>query len=280
MDNYIEDCIRQSELIIEDYDFYDNNIIENSYNAIIKIRKLLIALRNYIIKYTFGTMEDEILFFKTQKPEILSKLLLFNEIYQIETRCPNLNDDVSINYLNKEMDDIKYYLEQNVDFYQYYRSNATLYDKYYFVRGNEDLKLNNDVLLFDRDPLFSTGYDYKIAQILANEILRIYISKRLNDLSFCKISSNLKISNEKKTIKFTGNKISLIELGYALISSGDINQGKVDVKILMEYLGNVFDVDLKDYYRAYVAIKERKKGYTPYLKRLIESLEKKIENEL
>ena len=280
MDNYIEDCIRQSELIIEDYDFYDNNIIENSYNAIIKIRKLLIALRSYIIKYTFGTMEDEILFFKTQKPEILSKLLLFNGIYQIETRCPNLNDDVSINYLNKEMDDIKYYLEQNVDFYQYYRSNATLYDKYYFVRGNEDLKLNNDVLLFDRDPLFSTGYDYKIAQILANEILRIYISKRLNDLSFCKISSNLKISNEKKTIKFTGNKISLIELGYALISSGDINQGKVDVKILMEYLGNVFDVDLKDYYRAYVAIKERKKGYTPYLKRLIESLEKKIENEL
>ena len=280
MDNYIEDCIRQSELIIEDYDFYDNNIIENSYNAIIKIRKLLIALRNYIIKYTFGTMEDEILFFKTQKPEILSKLLLFNGIYQIETRCPNLNDDVSINYLNKEMDDIKYYLEQNVDFYQYYRSNATLYDKYYFVRGNEDLKLNNDVLLFDRDPLFSTGYDYKIAQILSNEILRIYISKRLNDLSFCKISSNLKISNEKKIIKFTGNKISLIELGYALISSGDINQGKVDVKILMEYLGNVFDVDLKDYYRAYVAIKERKKGYTPYLKRLIESLEKKIENEL
>ena len=280
MDNYIKDCIRQSELIIEDYDFYDNNIIENSYNAIIKIRKLLIALRNYIIKYTFGTMEEEILFFKTQIPEILSKLLLFNEIYQIETRCPNLNDDVSINYLNKEMDDIKYYLEQNVDFYQYYRSNATLYDKYYFVRGNEDLKLNNDVLLFDRDPLFSTGYDYKIAQILANEILRIYISKRLNDLSFCKISSNLKISNEKKTIKFTGNKISLIELGYALISSGDINQGKVDVKILMEYLGNVFDVDLKDYYRAYVAIKERKKGYTPYLKRLIESLEKKIENEL
>ena len=280
MDNYIEDCIRQSELIIEDYDFYDNNIIENSYNAIIKIRKLLIALRSYIIKYTFGTMEDEILFFKTQKPEILSKLLLFNEIYQIETRCPNLNDDVSINYLNKEMDDIKYYLEQNVEFYQYYRSNATLYDKYYFVRGNEDLKLNNDVLLFDRDPLFSTGYDYKIAQILSNEILRIYISKRLNDLSFCKISSNLKISNEKKIIKFTGNKISLIELGYALISSGDINQGKVDVKILMEYLGNVFDVDLKDYYRAYVAIKERKKGYTPYLKRLIESLEKKIENEL
>ena len=272
MDNYIEDCIRQSELIIEDYDFYDNNIIENSYNAIIKIRKLLIALRSYIIKYTFGTMEDEILFFKTQKPEILSKLLLFNGIYQIETRCPNLNDDVSINYLNKEMDDIKYYLEQNVDFYQYYRSNATLYDKYYFVRGNEDLKLNNDVLLFDRDPLFSTGYDYKIAQILSNEILRIYISKRLNDLSFCKISSNLKISNEKKTIKFTGNKISLIELGYALISSGDINQGKVDVKILMEYLGNVFDVDLKDYYRAYVAIKDRKKDYTPYLKRAIHSL--------
>ena len=236
-------------------------------------------LRSHIINHSFDTREDEILFFKTQKPEILSKLLLFNEIYQIETRCPNLNDDVSISYLKREMDQIKYYSEQNIEFYHYYRSKATILDQYYFIRGNEDLKLNNDVSLFDRDPQFSTGYDYKVAQILANEIIRIYLIKKLNDLNMSRISDSLKITDEKRNIKFTGKKIYLIELGYALIAAGDINHGKTDIKLMMEFLGNAFGVDLKDYYRTYVAIKDRKKDHTPYLKRLIESLEKKIEDE-
>ena len=234
MNNYIEDCIKQSDIIVENYDYFDNNIIESSYEAIVKIRSLLTELRSHIINHSFDTREDEILFFKTQKPEILSKLLLFNEIYQIETRCPNLNDDVSISYLKREMDQIKYYSEQNIEFYHYYRSKATILDQYYFIRGNEDLKLNNDVSLFDRDPQFSTGYDYKVAQILANEIIRIYLIKKLNDLNMSRISDSLKITDEKRNIKFTGKKIYLIELGYALIAAGDINHGKTDIKLMME----------------------------------------------
>lgn len=54
-----------------------------------------------------------------------------------------------------------------------------MYDEYYFVRGNADLRLCTDSAQFDKDPNFSTGYDYKVAKIIANEMLRIYLNKRL-----------------------------------------------------------------------------------------------------
>lgn len=74
---------------------------------------------------------------------------------------------------------------------------------------------------------------------------------------------------------FTGEKNTLIELGYALVSSGDINHGNIEIKEFMEYLSFVFNIDLGDYYDAYIAMKERK-NRTSYLSKLIENLTKRM----
>lgn len=70
-------------------------------------------------------------------------------------------------------------------------------------------------------------------------------------------------------------KNTLIELGYALVSSGDINHGNIEIKEFMEYLSFVFNIDLGDYYDAYIAMKERK-NRTSYLSKLIENLTKRM----
>ena len=80
----------------------------------------------------------------------------------------------------------------------------------------------------------------------------------------------------KHPANFTGKKVALIEIGYALAAAGDINHGNIEIKELMDYLGAVFNVDLGDYYAAYIAMKGRKKDRTAYLKRLIEALTKKM----
>ena len=46
-------------------------------------------------------------------------------------------------------------------------------------------------------------------------------------------------------------KVSLIELLYALQSSGSFNGGSVDLKNLATSLENSFNIDLSDYYRVY-----------------------------
>lgn len=279
MKELVNNILAETEVDISEIDLYGYDIIENSLSMVHCLQTVLNDLKTKLQTYSFPATEDEITFFKTQKPEILGRLLFFYKIYRIETQCPNGSNDVIRNYTNKELDNLTYFFNRNLDFYQYYRSHSTLYDEYYFVRGKSDLRLCTDSAQFDKDPNFSTGYDYKVAKIIANEMLRIYLNKRL-----VKLETNTQVEDNlqkclKYPFRFTGKKVFLIELGYSLVSSGDINNGNVEIKEMMNFLGTVFQVELGDYYAAYIAMKERKKDRTAYLSRLQESLVKRMDED-
>mgnify|MGYP003251603765 CR=1 FL=1 len=279
MKEKICDILSEIDLEIDEIDLYGYDIIETSLSMVHRLQTVLSDLRTKIQTYVFPTKEDEILFFKVQKPEILGRLLFFYKIYRIETQCPNGSDEVIKGYISRELDNLTYFFNRNLDFYQYYRSHSILYDEYYFVRGKSDLRLCTDSAQFDKDPNFSTGYDYKVAKIIANEMLRIYLNKRL-----VKLETNTQVEDNlqkclKYPFRFTGKKVFLIELGYSLVSSGDINNGNVEIKEMMNFLGTVFQVELGDYYAAYIAMKERKKARTAYLSRLQESLVKRMDED-
>ena len=279
MKEKICDILSEIDLEIDEIDLYGYDIIETSLSMVHRLQTVLSDLRTKIQTYVFPTKEDEILFFKVQKPEILGRLLFFYKIYRIETQCPNGSDEVIKGYISRELDNLTYFFNRNLDFYQYYRSHSILYDEYYFVHGKSDLRLCTDSAQFDKDPNFSTGYDYKVAKIIANEMLRIYLNKRL-----VKLETNTQVEDNlqkclKYPFRFTGKKVFLIELGYSLVSSGDINNGNVEIKEMMNFLGTVFQVELGDYYAAYIAMKERKKDRTAYLSRLQESLVKRMDED-
>lgn len=279
MKEKICDILSEIDLEIDEIDLYGYDIIETSLSMVHRLQTVLSDLRTKIQTYVFPTKEDEILFFKVQKPEKLGRLLFFYKIYRIETQCPNGSDEVIKGYISRELDNLTYFFNRNLDFYQYYRSHSILYDEYYFVRGKSDLRLCTDSAQFDKDPNFSTGYDYKVAKIIANEMLRIYLNKRL-----VKLETNTQVEDNlqkclKYPFRFTGKKVFLIELGYSLVSSGDINNGNVEIKEMMNFLGTVFQVELGDYYAAYIAMKERKKDRTAYLSRLQESLVKRMDED-
>ena len=277
MREYIDNILQEIDSEIDNFDFYDCDIIENSLAMITRLENILKKLREKIANYTFTSKEKEIQFFKEQKPEILGKLLFFDKVYQIESKFPNGSDDVVIAYLNDKLDNLTYFFNRNLDFYQYYRSKSTLYDEHYFIRERTDVRLHSDSSRYDRDPKFSTGFDYKVAKILANEMLRIYLNKRLQNIGKEKYLEASRVKYLKRPINFTGKKVALIEIGYSLAAAGDINHGNIEIKELMDYLGAVFNVDLGDYYAAYIAMKGRKKDRTAHLNRLIEALTKKMD---
>ena len=279
MKELLENILSEIDVEIDEIDLYGYDIVENSLSMVHRLQAVLNDLKTKLQTYSFPAKEDEITFFKTQKPEILGRLLFFYKIYRIETQCPNGSNDVIRNYISKELDNLTYFFNRNLDFYQYYRSHSTLYDEYYFVRGKSDLRLCTDSAQFDKDPNFSTGYDYKVAKIIANEMLRIYLNKRL-----VKLETNTQVEDNlqkclKYPFRFTGKKVFLIELGYSLVSSGDINNGNVEIKEMMNFLGTVFQVELGNYYAAYIAMKERKKDRTAYLSRLQDSLVKRMDED-
>lgn len=279
MKKFAEEILAKIDTEIELIGFDNDITMDDALHMIEYIIPRYDQLRKFIIDYTFPSIEDEIYFFKELKPNILGRYLYFNKVYRIESQCPSGSNEVIKEYLNKELGGLTYFFHRNLDLYQYYRSKSTIYDACYFVRGKADIRLCCDSFQCDRDPMFSTGYDYKVAKILANEMLQIYLNKRIMNLSQSEDISKKVISKMAFPANWTGNKIFLIELGYSLYVAGDINNGNITVKEIMNLLGTMFNIDLGDYYRGYIALRNRKKDRTLYLKTLIEKLLKRMDED-
>jgi hypothetical protein len=276
---FINNILDEVNARVIEIDLYDCDIIDGTRKMTRYLMSVMQQLREKIANYTFSSQDEEMSFFKEQKPVIMSRLLLFNKIYKIETKLPSGSDQVIRDYIHSELNSITYYFDKNLDFYQYYRSKSTTFDEHYFIRGKSDIHLVNDSAYLNSDPDFSTGYDYKVAKILANDMLEVYLKKRLQNIGKERDLEETRVKYAKTPVKFTGKKAALIELGYALAHSGDINNGNVEIKEIMDFLGAVFNIDLGDYYRTYIAIKDRKKDRTVYLNKLIEMLEKKMDED-
>lgn len=279
MKSFAEEILAKIDTEIESVGFNNEITMDDALHMIEFIIPLYDQLRKLIVDYTFPSVKDEIYFFKELKPNILGRYLYFNKVYRIESQRPSGSNEVIREYLNAELDGLTYFFRRNLDLYQYYRSKATTCDTYYFIRGKADIRLCCDSFQCDRDPSFSTGYDHKIAKILANEMLQIYLNKRIINLGQSEAINKQMIAKIPFPANWTGSKIFLIELGYSLYVAGDINNGNITVKEIMDLLGTMFNIDLGDYYRGYITLKNRKKDRTLYLKTLIEKLLKRMEED-
>jgi hypothetical protein len=267
----------QSE--IQKIDIEDADIsIEDALRMKNIVQNHLESMREYFINLSDININDEILFFREIKPKVLSFLIYFNKIYTIELKRPNGSNDIQRDYYRKELDCLTYFFDRNLDFYQYYRSNSVYLDEKYFVRGRIQSSLCTDSLHFIKDPQFSTGYDYKVSKILANEILKIYLNKKLQIIDKCFPITPVK-NIEINTYKWSFTKSAAVELGYALYSSSVINNGNIDIREVMMLIENIFNLDLGDYYRTYITIKNRKKDRTVFLNTLIENMIRRMDQD-
>jgi len=69
-----------------------------------------------------------------------------------------------------------------------------------------------------------------------------------------------------------------VELIYALHSNRSINNGKIDIKELIELFEKLFNINLEEYSRTFIDIRMRKTGRTKFLDNLKQSLLKKMED--
>lgn len=269
------DCTIYEKIDVDNW----NISIEVVLDVVEFLQRSLEDMRTYIVNHPFSNKEEEIYFFKHIKPEVLSRLLYFTEIYNTEMRKPHGSIEVLKKYYNDRLDELTSYFESNLDFYQYYRSKATHLDSHYFVRGHIDFKLCPNCIPYDRDPEFSTCYDHKAAQILANDMLCIYLNKKLHGVDKQVIIAKSRSFLPEHLFRWTATKIAAVELGYAIYAAGILNNGQADIKEIMTFMEASFQIDLGDYYRTYITMKDRKKDRTSFLNSLIKSLLKKMDED-
>ena len=269
------DCTIYEKIDVDNW----NISVEVVLDVVEFLQRSLEDMRTYIVNHPFSNKEEEIYFFKHIKPEVLSRLLYFTEIYNTEMRKPHGSIEVLKKYYNDRLDELTSYFESNLDFYQYYRSKSTHLDSHYFVRGHIDFKLCPNCVPYDRDPEFSTCYDHKAAQILANDMLCIYLNKKLHGVDKQVIIAKSRSFLPEHPFRWTATKIAAVELGYAIYAAGILNNGQADIKEIMTFMEASFQIDLGDYYRTYITMKDRKKDRTSFLNSLIKSLLKKMDED-
>ena len=273
MQNFSQTLLSKLEKQLKNINSSDIKI-QQAEKAIYLVIESLEKLKAFFNKYQFKNKEEEIQFFKTIKPKLAAKLIYYNEIYNIEMAKPSGTNKTLKKYYNSHFQKLKTFHKENTEFYKYYRTGNTCLDNKYFLRGKHDFKLTLDSSYLQSDHNFATSHDYKMAQIIANDDLQLFLENKLSKL---KDKPQQVESQSFKPIQWTGSKVALVELMYALHYEGVISNGNINLKELAQSMELIFNVNIGQFNRIYLEIRNRKTiDKTNFLSSLKENLSKKI----
>lgn len=217
----------------------DLNVLKKSLEASLVLGDAFQRLREFIAGYTFRTEAEEIEFFKVVKPRLYHRLIYYRKVYNIEMNRP-VGVDSQKAYLIDEIKAINRYNNKHSDFVRYYRSGMTHLDSLYYLRNRNDTALYLESFHYERDPKFSTNADFKVAKLLANELLSAYLKGELEALEYVKTASTDSLPSVRLT--WQDSKTDLTELIYLLDSKRSF--GNVPLTQLAVYIANVFNIQL------------------------------------
>ncbi|MGB7526993.1 MULTISPECIES: RteC domain-containing protein [Bacteroidota] len=273
MKQFYNEKISELEIAIDEVEIETDCSLARLETVIHLVLKCLSELKEYVLKRGFKNTNEEIRFFKYQKPVIVAKLIYYNTIYKIETKKPYGTKPIR-KYLNKELKKLKRFFDNNLDFYKYYRSNNSFLDDKYFLRGQLDIQLCVDTGHFQSDMTFSTSHDYKVAKIIANDLIQVYIEDQLY-----RNTEHEKLDKDLPRLNWTGSKASLIELIYALHYQRVFDNGNNDIREIARYFESAFGIDLGNFYQTYLELRNRKMNRTKFLDALREELLRKMDGQ-
>ncbi|UPZ16234.1 RteC domain-containing protein [Flavobacterium humidisoli] len=257
------------------------HVIDESYRMIIFLQDLLSGMKKQVLEHHFTEANEEIEFFRIIKPQILGKLIYYNKVYRIETSCPVNGGKMYYKYFSGELQHLKNEYKEHIcnsDFYRYYRSGRTDRDHDFFKLGRINLNTGLNSFIFEVDTQFSTYYDYKVSRIIADELLYNYLIIKINPVD--KPDVVLQNAESTKDIFWTESKNALIELIYALYTSGAISNGKTGIRKISLIFQMVFRIQLGDIHHAFHRMKERADNRTLFLDQLKSSLDQYMDKDL
>ncbi|MHB8205909.1 RteC domain-containing protein [Mucilaginibacter sp.] len=249
-------------------------------SAILKcIRAALKELKDHISKNPFKDKAAQIHFFKHIKPKFYCLRIFYLEKYNIDTSIPARDAETLKDFYRDELKAIQRFFQHVYFYYQYYRLGATELDELYFIRGVEV----QSVLIPEvpeLDPEFATSCDYLFSKIKAYELLQDDLLKILKkfDLAVNDVPGEAK---ELPELKWTGDKVNLVEVIYALHFTGQLNNGNADISVIIRFMEKHLKIDLSRAYRDFTDIRNRKTSSpTRYIEQMRESIHIRMDDDL
>jgi hypothetical protein len=249
--NYFNEFEREYEVLKNASD----DVLTVSLEIIHYIEKKLKEIFKWLKKHVFETHQEEIYFFKELKPRMVSKLLYYKELLNLESSLPPSKKNKRKHY-EELLSKTHQYVESNKEFYQYYRSRTTVKDEDFFVRRSYKDIVRDDCYLINYDSKLSTSHDFNVATIIANDMFTSHLENKLDELkgNFPPIHNP---TNNK--ITWTGTKIEMAEMIYGLHYKKMFSNGNIDIKEIARVFSIAFNIEIDDktLYRCLQDIKKR-----------------------
>ncbi|KXO01248.1 hypothetical protein LS48_01935 [Aequorivita aquimaris] len=229
-------------------------------------------MREQVLKKGFINLRDECLFFKTIKPKVVGYLIYYWNLVHIKRYSPLESWKEKHKFYIEYISILKNYFIENHEIYEYYIRNLTHLDDQYFIRNSSPVELHCDSIASLIDIKFSTAKDMVFAQIMGNTLTINFLKHKISRKTKNPFS-NIENTN---MLKWTGAKVDLVELVYALHSTGSINHGRADIKEIAKAFESVMHIELGDYYRIFLEIRNRKLHPTKFLDHLKDCLQNRM----
>jgi hypothetical protein len=218
------------------------------------------VLRDRLAHYRFADQAEEIDFFRNVKPMFTAKLVYHAGIYSIERNKPRGGKKALKHYYHQEIGKLEQYFTENREFYGYYGAGQCHLDAIYFIRKNFDFRMLKGFYQLPIDIGFSTSHDALLGTLLGNENLLAFLENKIAGLKPQATTAEI----PGKTI-WTGNKVDLIELIYALHSEGVFEHGRKSLKEIAALFELMFQTDLGQFHKLFYDMKARKSDRTRFL---------------
>lgn len=248
---------------------------------ILHSNNLIFSMRKLIRKNKFANQHDEIKFFKIIKPQICGRLKFYKLRLEYLIEMPFVSISNQEKYIKNKVKLLEQKKEKYPTFYCYLKRGDHIYDDKYFIRNTNqsELFINSDIA--DYDPEFSTSHDQLAGEVEFYNLTIKFFKEELyriqnNQLDFGGSQDHRK---DKQAFSWSASKTDLVELIYALKVSGAINGGDAQIKELTSTFGDLFNVDLGNYYKTFMDIKNRTKEPAKFLNKLAINITQKIELE-
>jgi hypothetical protein len=251
--------------------------------AVHSIQTAFEKLKRFIADTPFKDQDDEIAFFKYEKPKFTAEHFYAMEIFTIETARP-LNDTATLKaFYDQELTYIHRFLEQNKFLYSYYQFDLKELDHLLFFRGAKPVDIPVPEMM-GLDPAFATCCDMLWGKFMAFERLEQWLQKEISDLNGSGTAASVSPAQPTApvgTLKWTGESINLVEIAYGIWLTGQLNNGQVSITEIVEFLEGAFRIRIGKAHRRWQGIANRKRlGYTKFLDEMKGKIEKRVEEEL
>ncbi|HVW98708.1 MAG TPA: RteC domain-containing protein [Mucilaginibacter sp.] len=215
------------------------SLVERFNQAMPLVTDLLNFARREKTAAAFKDKFEEIYFFKFEKPEYYAQKIYLAGWFALMNRRPAGTEKMLRAYLLEELRLIARFFGQQAFHYQYFRSGFTEMDELLFLRGVEVSPIHLPEVP-ELDPKFSTAGDYLFAKFIAYEALQEFILSELKKLDKAAPAGLA----PAKVFDWTGEVINLVELGYALYVSKQLNEGKASLSEIFRWLETSFGVEV------------------------------------